>query len=154
MSDNGDTTYHRIIHELSSLPWVEAGTFNCQEGMSLIRFSVLVHAINVFLNENRPKTAKDFNFQAELKAASHWHWSDDDGRCLELGPHDDRRVKLAAENTFDKWVKELDKVKNQSPAEPSEISGADSLSSDEDETVSGNKPGTCSTGLCYEIHLF
>ncbi|XP_073249909.1 uncharacterized protein [Porites lutea] len=44
--------------------------------MSLINFSMLVHAINVYLNDNYPEAPEDFNFQAELKAASHWHWSD------------------------------------------------------------------------------
>ena len=94
---------------------------------------MLVHAINVYLNDNYPETPQNFNFQAELKAASHWHWLDDGEWCLELGPHDDRRVKFAAKQTFDKWVKELNKEREQ----PSKKSKEDSSSSDEDQGVSG-----------------
>ena len=108
--------------------------------MSLISFSMLVHAINVYLNDNYPETPQDFNFQAELKAASHWHWLDDREWCLELGPHDDRRVKFAAKQTFEKWVKELNKEREQ----PSKKSEEDSCSSDEDERLSGKQAGTCS----------
>ena len=101
---------------------------------------MLVYAINVYLDDNDPKTPEDFNFQAELKAASHWDWLDDENRCLELGPYDDRRVKLAAEKTFHKWVEELNKEKEQ----PSKKSKEDSCSSDEDEGVSGKQAGTWS----------
>ena len=94
---------------------------------------MLVYAINVYLAENDPETPEDFNFQAELKAASHWDWLDDEKRCLELGPHDDRRVKLAAKQTFDKWVEELDKAKN------------------EDERVSGKQAQTCSPPIMKDL---
>ena len=125
---------------MSSLTWVEAEPFRCQGGMSLIRFSMLVHAINVYLNDNDPETPKEFNFQAELKAASHWDWLDDEKRCLVLGPHDDRRVKSAAKQTFDKWVEELNKERAKQPfKKPRE----DSRSLD-DERVSGKRAGTCS----------
>ena len=123
---------------MSSLTWVKTSPFRCQGGMSLIRFSMLVHAINVYLNDNYPEAPEDFNFQAELKAASHWHWSDDEKRCLALGPHDDCRVKFAAKQTFDKWVEELDKEREQLFKQ----SGEDSRSSDEDERVSGKQAGT------------
>ena len=101
---------------------------------------MLVYAINVYLDENDPETPEDFNFQAELKAASHWDWLDDEHRCLEIVPHDDRRVKLAAKQTFDKWVEELNKEREQR----SKKSKDDSCSSDEDERVSGKRAGTWS----------
>jgi len=101
---------------------------------------MLVHAINVYLNDNYPKTPEDYNFQAELKAASHWDWSDDEKRCLVLGPHDDRRVKSAAKETFDKWAEELNKEMEQ----PSQKPTADSRSSGRDERLSGKRAGTCS----------
>ena len=101
---------------------------------------MLVYAINVYLDENDPETPEDFNFQAELKAASHWDWLDDEHRCLEIVPHDDRHVKLAAKQTFDKWVEELNKEREQ----PSKKSKDDSCSSDEDERVSGKRAGTWS----------
>ena len=99
-----------------------------------------VYAINVYLDDNDPKTPEDFNFQAELKVASHWDWLGDENRCLELGPYDDRRVKLAAEKTFYKWVEELNKEREQTPKKSKE----DSCSSDEDEGVSGKQAGTWS----------
>ncbi|CAH3016167.1 unnamed protein product [Porites evermanni] len=90
-----------LISELRrSLKWVKTSPFECQRGVLLISFSMLVYAINVYLDDNDPKTPEDFNFQAEIKAASHWDWLDDENRCLELGPYDDRRVKLAAERHF------------------------------------------------------
>ena len=104
---------------------------------------MLVYAINVYLDDNDPESPEDFNFQAELKAASHWDWLDDETRCLELGPYDDRRVKSAAEQTFHKWVEELDKERERrSFKKPKKESG----SSDEDERVSGKQlqAGTCS----------
>ena len=138
--------YQKTIDELSSLTWVEAEPFRCQGGMSLIRFSMLVHAINVYLNDNYPETPEDYNFQVELKAASHWHWLDDEKRCLVLGPHDDRRVKSAAKQTFDKWVEELDKEREQLFKK----SGDDSRSSDEDERVSGEQAGTYSPRSSFD----
>ena len=102
---------------------------------------MLVHAINVYLNDNYPESPQNFNFQAELKAASHWHWLDDGEWCLELGPHDDRRVKFAAKQTFDKWVKELNKEREQ----PSKKSKEDCCSSEEDERVSGKQARICSS---------
>ena len=101
---------------------------------------MLVHAINVYLNDNYPESPQNFNFQAELKAASHWHWLDDGEWCVELGPHDDRRVKFAAKQTFDKWAEELNKEREQ----PSQKPGVDSRSSGRDERVSGKRAGTCS----------
>ena len=92
------------------------------------------------MDDNDPETPKDFNFQAELKAASHWDWLDDKTRCLELGPYDDPRVKFAAEQTFDKWVEELDKERKRSFKKPKKESG----SSDEDERVLGKQAGTYS----------
>ena len=125
---------------MRSLEWVETSPFECQGGVSLISFSMLVYAINVYLNDNDPETPEDFNFQAELKAASHWDWLDDETRCLELGPYDDRRVKLAAKQTFDKWVEELDKERERSFKKSKKESGF----SDEDERVSGKQEGTWS----------
>ena len=100
---------------------------------------MLVYAISVYLDDNDPETPKEFNFQAELKAASHWDWLDDETRCLELGPYDDRRVKYAAKQTFDKWVEELDKKRERSFKRFKTESG-----SDWDEIVSGKQAGTCS----------
>ena len=127
-ASKGEET-RKLISELRSLKWVKTSRFECQRGVSLISFSMPVYAINVYLDDNDPKTPEDFNFQAELKVASHWDWLGDENRCLELGPYDDRRVKLAAEKTFYKWVEELNKEREQTPKKSKE----DSCSSDEDE---------------------
>ncbi|CAH3016169.1 unnamed protein product, partial [Porites evermanni] len=141
--------YPKIIDELRSLTWVKPKPFKSQGGMSLISFSMLVHAINVYLNDNYPEAPEDFNFQAELKAASHWHWSDDEKRCLALGPHDDCRVKFAAKQTFDKWVEELDKEREQLFKK----SGEDSRSTDEDERVSDLEEGIFSLMMYYNFEM-
>lgn len=70
--------------------------------------STLVQAVIIYMKDHYPTTPEEFNFQAELKAACQWHWEDDE-RPLESGPHDDCRVKIAAKETFKKWVKELKK---------------------------------------------
>ena len=56
------------------------------------------------MKENYPTTPEEFNFQAELKAASHWHWPKE----LVLGPHNDCRVITAAKKAITVWKKELD----------------------------------------------
>lgn len=145
----GQETRKIIIDQLSSLPWVKSEPFRCQGGMSLISFSMLVHAINVYLNDNYPESPQNFNFQAELKAASHWHWLDDGEWCLELGPHDDRRVKFAAKQTFDKWAEELNKEREQ----PSQKPGVDSRSSGRDERVSDLEEGIFSLMTYYDFEM-
>ena len=77
--------------------------------------STLVQAVIIYMKDHYPTTPEEFNFQAELKAACHWHWKDDE-RPLESGPHDDCRVKIAAKKTFRKWVKELDKIRAHASA--------------------------------------
>ena len=97
--------------------------------MSLMDDSTLVQAVLIYMKDNFPKTPQDFNSHAELKAASHWHWSDDDNRPLEPGPHDDFRVKSAAKTTLEKWENELKKLTAKNKV---------SLTSDKDKRASGN----------------
>ena len=76
------------------------------------------------MKDHYPTTAEEFNFQAELKAASHWCWPDKGQLSLSLksGPHNDCRVRIAAQKTCQKWLKEV------------EISD---LSQEDDERISG-----------------
>lgn len=79
-----------------------------------MNFSTLVRAVIVYMKEHYPTSPEEFNFQAELKAACHWHWlpeqdwfSEKDLPELASGPYDDIRVKTAAGITYQKWIKEL-----------------------------------------------
>ena len=72
--------------------------------------STLVQAVIVYMKDHYPTTPEQFNFQAELKAASHWCWRDDE-KALNPGPHDDLRVKFAANETLNKWLSELGKMR-------------------------------------------
>lgn len=75
----------------------------------MINFSTLVQAVTVYMKENYPTTPEEFNFQAELKAASHWHWPKEMEKInLVAGPHNDCRVITAARNAITIWKKELD----------------------------------------------
>ena len=69
---------------------------------------ILRRLVRVYLTGKPPKTAADFNYQAELKAVSHWRWLKD-GAEEELmpGPHHDPRLKEAADFVLEKWKKEL-----------------------------------------------
>lgn len=82
-----------------------------------MNFSTLVQAVIIYMKDHYPTTPEEFNFQAELKAASLWHWSDKEKeRPLEPGPHDDYRVKIAADFTSAKWENELKKMSAPSSA--------------------------------------
>ena len=61
--------------------------------------------------DHYPTTPEEFNFQAELKAASHWHWPKDDKeefKSVVAGYHDNCRLITAVKKTLIKWYKELD----------------------------------------------
>lgn len=102
----------------------------CKGGMSLMDFGTLVRAVLVYMKNHYPTTPDEFNFQAELKAASHWYWHpgseqslyNKDGHLSSetkhpepvLGPHKDLRVKIAALDTCKKWVRDLQELKELS----------------------------------------
>lgn len=73
-------------------------------------FSPLVIAVMVYMKDHYPTTPEEFNFQAQLTAASHWCWPDKDKRRLSLksGPHNDDRLKIAAQATWQKWIAEVE----------------------------------------------
>lgn len=80
--------------------------------------SALAQAVTVYMKKYYPTTPEEFNFQAELKAASRWHWSKEKEKIkLVMGPHDNCRVITAAKKAITTWNEELDtKRKKQSAA--------------------------------------
>ena len=83
----------------------------CEPGLSMMDIQVVNQAVLHFLIDNPPTTPEHFNFQAELKAASHWHWPKyDEPLNLVSGPHDDLRVKMVAARALKSWKEELHKA--------------------------------------------
>ena len=123
--------------DLSLLPWTKSEELPSGEVTSLLDAKVLRQLVRVYLTSNPPKTAQDFNFQAELKAVSHWRWLKDDAKVeLVPGPHRDQRLKEAADFVLKKWKKELieRETKVQQPASKKEKLDTDH----EDESRSGD----------------
>ena len=91
-------------------------------------FSKLVQAEIIYMKDHYPTTAEEFNFQAELKAASHWCWPEKVQRPLSLkpGPPNDCRVKIAAQKTCQKWIEEVEKS-DSSHEDDQRISGKPSF---------------------------
>ena len=86
-------------------------------------------AVLVYMKDHYPTTPDEYNFQAELKAASHWYWypksnknpghEEEDCTSIKLpelasGPHKDNRVKIAAMETCKKWISDLKQLKMES----------------------------------------
>ena len=136
--------------QLESLDWKEIKLETCDGGMSLMDFSTLVTAVLVYMKDHYPTTPDEYNFQAELKAASHWYWypksnknsGHEEEACTSIkppelvsGPHKDNRVKIAALETCKKWISVLKELKMESsPHKRSKRVKEDEESSpDEDE---------------------
>ena len=92
-------------------------------------FSTLLRAVLVYMKDHYPTTPDEYNFQAELKAASHWYWypksnenpGHEEEACTSIkppelvsGPHKDNRVKIAALETCRKWIRVLEGLKKES----------------------------------------
>ena len=102
---------------------------------SLLDANVLRQLVRVYLTSNPPETAQDFNFQAELKAVSHWRWLKDSAEAkLVPGPHLDQRLKEAADFVLKKWKKELVNRETKVQQPPSKKQKLDT----EDESRSNN----------------
>lgn len=98
---------------LRSLEWEKTSVETDSEGFSLMDFSTLVQAVVQYMKDNNPTSPQESNFQAELKAACHWHWSEKDVQCLERGPHYNWRVKIAARSIYQKWLNDYKKAETQ-----------------------------------------
>ena len=96
----------------------------------------MVQAVIVYMRDHCPKTPKDLNFHAELKAASQWCWSDDYKQLvMKKVPVGDCRLKIAAKETLQTWGK---KERDLQTIKANKM-GDDRDSSDEsvDEQLSG-----------------
>lgn len=104
--------------------------------------SVLVHAVLEYLEDHRPTTPQESNFQAELKAASYWHWFKENERMQFESRHfDDMQLKKVAKLALERWTKKLNELKRQAQtllsAEQWDSDDSDSSGSIEDE-ISGD----------------
>ena len=109
---------------------------------SLLDAKVLRQLVRVYLTSNPPKRAKDFNYQAELKAVSRWRWLKDGAEAeLVPGPHHDQRLKEAANFVLEKWEKELRERQTKDQQPPSKKRKSDTVHEDEsrsdDDIISG-----------------
>ena len=76
--------------------------------MSLLDCNSLVQAIVEYMKDNYPTTPEEFNFQAELKVVSHWHWFEGkESPRRKPGPREDFRIIKAAKKTFQKWRRDV-----------------------------------------------
>jgi len=128
--------------DLSLLPWTKSEEPPSGEVTSLLDAKVLRQLVRVYLTSNPPKTAQDFNSQAELKAVSHWRWLKDGAEAeLVSGPHHDQRLKEAADFVLVQWKKELieqEKKVQQPPSKKEKLdSDREDQSRSEDDIISG-----------------
>ena len=100
-----------------------------------MNLSPLVQAVVVYLIDHLPTTPEELNFHAELKAASHWCWSDDCNQPVMKEALDNCRLKIAVTETLKTWKEEEAELQRSKDNKMDK----DSDSSDEslDEQLSG-----------------
>lgn len=109
-----------------------------------MNFSVLVRAVLEYLQDNHPTTPEEYNFQAELKAASHWYWpKDDEPIRFVLGRFDDIQLKKVAAGALRSWTHKLNEM--ESRAETQGDTEDSDLSCSIEEQISGN----CKLLFCF-----
>lgn len=111
--------------------------------MSAIASKPLVQAILDYMYYNYPTTAEEFNFQAELKAVSHWRWwKKGEVPQFVSGLHDDKRIMKAARMALQKWKelaeREFEQVSSSKATNAQQTEFEQGDSSSEDEFISGN----------------
>ena len=101
----------------------------------MMDFFVIGQAVLYYMIHNPPTTPEDFNFHAELKAASHWHWpKEDEPPHFVSGPHDDLRLKEVAAIALRSWNKKLCQLRE----EKADVNNENTDSSDDlEEQISG-----------------
>ena len=106
----------------------------CRGGLSTLDFYVIGQAVLYYMIHNPPTTPEDFNFHAELKAVSHWHWpKDDEPPNFVPGPHDDLRLKKVAGIALKSWKEKLGQLRKQADMNDENTDSSDDL----DEYISG-----------------
>lgn len=97
---------------LKSFKWRRTTVPQCKGGFPLIEVSALAQAVIVYMRDHYPTTPQELNFHAELKAASHWCWSDDYAQLsMKKVPFNDCRLKIAVTERLKKLKKELLKTR-------------------------------------------
>ena len=115
--------------------------------------SVLVHAVLEYLKANRPTTPQESNFQAELKAASHWYWfKENEPMQFESRHFDDVQLKKVAKLALEGWTKKLDEVKHQAQKLLSTKQG-DTDDSDSSDSIDDEISGDCKLLLVVKLQI-
>ena len=97
---------------LKSFKWRRTTVPQCKGGFPLIEVSALAQAVRAYMRDHYPTTPQELNFHAELKAASHWCWSDDYAQLsMKKVPFNDCRLKIAVTERLKKLTKELLKTR-------------------------------------------
>ena len=94
----------------------------------MMDFDVISQAVLYYMIHNPPTTPEDFNFHAELKAASHWHCpQEDEIPNFASGPHDDWRLKKAAAIVLKSWNENLCQARKQAGMNDETTDSSDDL---------------------------
>lgn len=126
----------KLKEKLRSMNWTRSTVPPCNKGMSQMNVSVLVCAVLEYLKDHQPATPEECNFQAELKAASHWHWFKENERMQFVsGPFDDIRLKKVADLALKRWTHKLNEIESQAEMEED--------TEDIDEQISGDNKLLC-----------
>lgn len=106
--------------------------------------SVLVHAVLEYLKDHRPTTPQESNFQAELKAVSHWYWFKDNEPMNFVSRHfDDRHFKKIAKLALKRWTQKLNEMETQAQKLPFATQKDNDLSGSIEEQISGDNHCLC-----------
>ncbi|XP_078351308.1 uncharacterized protein LOC144636041 [Oculina patagonica] len=147
----------KLKEALRSMNWTKSTVPQCKRGMSQMNFSVLVRAVLEYLKDNHPTTPEEFNFQAELKAASHWHWyKDNEPTQFVSGPFDEEQLKKVAEVALSSWTHKLNEMKSEAEklqAKMQEAGEENELSCNIEEQISDLEEAIFSLQLYYNMTL-
>ncbi|XP_022810607.1 uncharacterized protein LOC111347645 isoform X2 [Stylophora pistillata] len=98
---------------LKSLPWKPSKMPICKRGVPIMNVNFLARAVSMYLKDNSPVTPEEYNFQAELKAASHWRFLNENEQIKFVsGPYDYEQVKVAAAFALRRWIEELSEIES------------------------------------------
>lgn len=136
---------------LGSIKWKPASVpVPCKQGMSRMNVSVLVHAVLEYLKDHRPTTPQESNFQAELKAVSHWYWFKDNEPMNFVSRHfDDRPFKKIAKLALKRWTQKLNEMETQAQKLPFATQGDNDLSGSIEEQISDLEESIFSMEMYY-----
>lgn len=143
---------------LRSIMWTKCTIPTGDEGLSAMNINVLVRAVLMYLDDTSPSTPKEYNFQAELKAASHWRFLKGNEHIkFVTGPFDDERVKKVARIALKRWNEELGQIKNKPTREVRESVDDDGNESDGyhsiEERISDLKEDIFSVSMYYKMNV-